>query len=76
MSLKVFWDNTVFVKGELKAEINNFPKNSFEKPSISKVRFVELFPPVSFFFLRENYVRSWAFPTFAAFLLPAQKLNQ
>ena len=36
---------------------------------------MELFLLVSCFF-RENYVRSWAFPAFAAFSLRAQKLNQ
>ena len=33
-----------------------------------------LFPLLSCF-LRENYIRSWAFPAFAAFSLWAQKLN-
>ena len=36
---------------------------------------MELFPLVSCL-LRENYVRSWAFPSFVAFSLRVQKLNQ
>ena len=45
------------------------------KPDIGKVRFVELFPLVTCF-LQGNYIRRWAFPTFAAFSLWTQKLNQ
>ena len=53
------------LKGELKSKISN----------ISKVKYVGLFLIV-FCFLRENYVRSWAFPVVSAFSVRAQKLNQ
>ena len=50
-----------------------FPTVFFGKPlNIRKVKFAELLPLISCF-LRENYVRSWAFP---AISLWAQKLNQ
>ena len=42
---------------------------------MSKVKFLKLFLLGSCF-LRENYVRSWAFPTFSAFSVQARKLNQ
>ena len=52
-----------------------FPTLFFGKPNISKFKFVGLFLLV-FCFLRENYVRSWAFPAFSVFSERAQKLNQ
>ena len=59
----------------MKADIINFSNIFFGKPNICKVKFVELFLLVFcfFFFWRENYVRSWAFPDFKAFSLRAQK---
>ena len=63
-------------KGELKArkENRNFINIVFGKPNISKVKVVGLFLLV-FCFLRENSVRSWAFPAVSAFSVRAQKLN-
>ena len=45
---------------------------------LSKVKFVELFLLVfpGFFFLPENYFRSWVFTAFSAFSVRAQRLNQ
>ena len=63
------------LKGELKTKINNFSNIVFGKPNISKVNCVGLFL-LLFFFLRENYVRDWAFPAVSAFSVRAQKLNQ
>ena len=54
------------LKGELKAKISHFSNIFFGKPNISKLKLVELYLLVSCF-LRENYVRSWAFPAFSAF---------
>ena len=66
---RVLRDSSLSVlKGELKAEISNFS-------NISEVNFVKLFFLV-YCFLRENYVRSWIFPSFATSSLWAQKLNQ
>ena len=60
----------------MKAKICNFSYRFFwGKLNISKLKFVELFFFVSCS-LRENYVRSWAFPAFSAFSVRARKLNQ
>ena len=55
-----------------------FQHFSFLKLNISKLKFALWSHFLSFtvFCLRENYVRSWAFPAFAASSLRAQKLNQ
>lgn len=41
------------LEGELKAEISTFSNIFFGKPNISKIKFVGLFPLVSFFFARK-----------------------
>ena len=61
------------IRGELKAKSQHFFFGN--QPNISKVKFVELLLLVSCF-LQQNYVRSWAFPTFLAISGRAQKLSQ